>query len=224
MRLFFLFVFPSLFLHCTSKQIMSDRGYRYLALGDSYTIGESVPAASGFPFQTVQLLKQKNILFQEPVIVAETGWTTGNLKNAIESTTLQPPFDIITLLIVVNNQYQGRSIAEYEKEFEELLDLALTFAGNDSSRVVVLSIPDWGSTPFGASRNRMQITEQIDAFNAVNKKISRIKGVHYINITPGSREALGDVSLVAADGLHPSAKAYARWAGDLSTIIEANIR
>ena len=216
----FLLVFPFLLFNCSSKEVMPDNSFSYLALGDSYTIGESVAEASRFPEQAVQLFSQKGNRFGKPYTIAKTGWTTGNLLNAINIADLQPPYDLVTLLIGVNNQYQGRSLDEYENEFELLLKKAIAFAGNDTGRVVVLSIPDWGATPFAAGRNKDQISQEIDAFNAVNKRISTEKNVQYIDITPGTREALQDPSLVASDGLHPSAKEYSRWATALTTLTE----
>lgn len=218
-RLFQL-LFPFLLINCTSKEVMPDNSFTYLALGDSYTIGESVEESSRFPEQVVQLFSQKDIRFSKPYIIAKTGWTTGNLINAISTADLHPPYDLVTLLIGVNNQYQGRSITEYEIEFELLLNQAIAFAGNDTGHVVVLSIPDWGATPFAAGRNREQISQEIKAFNAVNKKITAKKNVQYIDITPGTREALQDPSLVASDGLHPSAKEYSRWANAFTTLVE----
>ncbi len=199
---------------------MHDDIFSYLALGDSYTIGESVSASSRFPEQAVQLFQQKGIRFDQPRIIATTGWTTTNLLNAIASAALNPSYDLVTLLIGVNNQYQGRSITEYENEFETLLNKAIQVAGNHTDHVVVFSIPDWGATPFAAGRNRQQITEEINDFNAINKKFSATKNVQYIDITPGTREALQDPTLVAQDGLHPSAKEYARWANALVTLVE----
>jgi len=224
MRLFFVFIIPLLFLHCTAKRVMSDTGYRYLALGDSYTIGESVSREAGFPYQTVRLLKEKNILFSEPQIIAKTGWTTAELISAINSASLNPPYDIVSLLIGVNNQYRGYSRQEYTSEFKLLLEKAIQLAGNRTNRVFVLSIPDWGSTPFAEGRNRELIAKEIDEFNALNESISKEQGVVYINITPGSRDAVTDRSLVASDGLHPSGKEYAKWASALAQAIESVIK
>jgi lysophospholipase L1-like esterase len=215
-----LVLFPFLVIACTSKQVMPDNARSFLALGDSYTIGESVSESSRFPVQAAALFKQTGIHFNPPQIIAKTGWTTANLLNAISTADLTAPYDLVTLLIGVNNQYQGRSIAEYEKEFELLLNEAIILAGNDTSHVVVISIPDWGATPFAEGRNRDQIAQQINAFNAVNKRISGNKNVQYIDITAGTRQALQDRSLVADDGLHPSAKEYARWAKALTILLE----
>ncbi len=217
---FFRYLLPFLLMNCSSKEVMREDTFSYLALGDSYTIGESVSVTSSFPEQVVQLFHQRNIRFNQPQIIAKTGWTTANLLNAIAGADLQPSYDLVTLLIGVNNQYQGRSITEYENEFEILLNKAIQLGGNDPGRVLVFSIPDWGATPFAAGRNRQQIKEEINAFNALNKKISATKNVQYIDITPGTREALQDPALVAQDGLHPSAKEYTRWANAMVTLLE----
>jgi lysophospholipase L1-like esterase len=188
----------------------------YLALGDSYTIGESLPLKDNFPFQTVDLLKQKGIQMTEPVIVAKTGWTTDELMAAIEKRQIKGKFDFVSLLIGVNNQYRGRDIETYHKDFEQLLKQAISFAGGTVRHVFVLSIPDWGATPFAEGRDRVKITKEIDQFNAINKKISEQYKVNYIEITAGTREASKDASLVAEDKLHPSKKEYGRWAEKLS--------
>ena len=188
----------------------------YLALGDSYTIGESLPLKDNFPYQTVDLLKQKGIQISEPVIVAKTGWTTDELMAAIEKRQLKGQFNFVSLLIGVNNQYRGRDTDIYQKEFEQLLQQAIAFAGGTTNRVFVLSIPDWGATPFAEGRDRVKIANEIDQFNAVNKKVSEKLKVNYIEITAGTREASTNLSLVADDKLHPSKKEYTRWAEKLS--------
>ena len=191
---------------------MQNKPLRYLALGDSYTIGESVPMNKNFPHQTVALLKKEKIDMDEPAIIAKTGWTTDELQEQISRTRLAVPFDFVTLLIGVNNQYRGRSIEEYATQFEELLQQAIGFAADKPTHVIVLSIPDWGATPFAEGRDRNKIGKEIDAFNIINERIAKKYNVHYINITPFTREAATDKTLVAEDGLHPSAKDYGRWA------------
>ncbi|WP_249219562.1 SGNH/GDSL hydrolase family protein [Chitinophaga sp. HK235] len=190
--------------------------YSFLALGDSYTIGECVAETERFPEQTVELLRSKGIAVQTPRIVATTGWTTDELEQGIRDARITGTYDIVTLLIGVNNQYRGRDLAEYRDQFTSLLQQAVGFAGNRPSHVVVLSIPDWGVTPFAADRERAAIAAQIDAYNVANKDIAASMGVHWINITPYTREAAHDITLVASDGLHPSGKDYARWAADLA--------
>jgi lysophospholipase L1-like esterase len=188
----------------------------YLALGDSYTIGEGVPVHDNFPYQAVQLLRGNGLSFCAPEIVAKTGWTTDELQSGIRGKKLLSRYDIVTLLIGVNNQYRGRAVDAYAPEFEDLLKQAIAFAGGDARRVAVLSIPDWGATPFAAGRDRVAISAGIDAFNAVNRRIALQHGAYYIDITPGTREATTDGSLVAQDKLHPSGKEYAKWAAGVA--------
>jgi len=198
---------------------MRNSTYTYLALGDSYTIGESVPVTESFPYQTVQMLRNSGYDFQAPEIIARTGWTTDELQAAINKYTFRPSYDFVTLLIGVNNQYRGRSASEYEEEFDSLLRQSVRFAGGKSGHVIVLSVPDWGVTPFAEGRDRQKIRNEIDEFNRINKNIAVKNGVHYINITPGTREAKDDKTLLAADKLHPSAREYERWAKKISTFI-----
>ncbi len=190
--------------------------YDYLALGDSYTIGEKVPAEENFPNQVVRIMKEKGKNFSAPRIIATTGWTTGELQAAVTKARIRKKYDFVTLLIGVNNQYRGLKIVDYIPEFEKLLQQAIRFAGNDTSHVVVLSIPDWGVTPFAEGRDRQQIAKDIDAYNAANLLITEKYGIHYIDITPGTRKASSDASLLAEDGLHPSGKAYGEWAGEIA--------
>ncbi|WP_233522139.1 SGNH/GDSL hydrolase family protein [Chitinophaga silvatica] len=191
----------------------------YLALGDSYTIGEAVPASCSFPVLTANILRKDGINITEPQIIAVTGWTTDELTQGIKAATLHPPYNLVTLLIGVNNQYRGRSSDEYRREFTALLNQAIEFAGNRKEAVVVLSIPDWGVTPFAKDRDQQQIATEIDAFNAVNKEVSTQYGVGYLDITGFTREAISDLSLVAEDGLHPSGKDYQRWAKALAPLL-----
>ena len=199
------------------------KAYTYLALGDSYTIGQSVLSSENFPNQTVQLLNQQNYNFKSPEILATTGWTTDELQTNINSHTFTLPYDFVSLLIGVNNQYRGRSVENYKPEFESLLKQAIQFAGGNADRVIVLSIPDWGVAPFANGRDRAQIAKEINDYNAANKSISEVYKVHYINITRGSREAATDPSLVAGDGLHPSAKEYTRWAQKVFAVIKQRL-
>ena len=191
----------------------------YLALGDSYTIGEAVTMHQNFPHQLVKSLADQDIFFDAPLIVAQTGWTTNELMDAINQKAIKSTFDLVTLLIGVNNQYRGLDINEYEKQFEELLNQAIIFAGGNKDHVIVLSIPDWGVTPFAVDRDKDKISDEIDAFNDINKKISKNHQVHYVDITPGSRLAGADNSLLAGDGLHPSAKEYTRWTNMLLPVV-----
>jgi lysophospholipase L1-like esterase len=224
--IFFSFSFGSKTKAYTAQEINPNMNAHFsmLCLGDSYTIGEKVTPGKRFPNQTIDLLREKNIFFDPPKIIATTGWTTDELMNAISKEALVDTYDIVTLLIGVNNQYRGRSLQEYRQQFNALLDLAIRFAGNKPSHVIVLSIPDWGVTPFAADRNRKKISDEISQFNTANKDESDLRQVHYIDITPVSRKAESDLSLLAEDGLHPSGKMYAAWANQLAPVIESEIK
>lgn len=198
---------------------MTNNQYAYLALGDSYTIGEAVPVYENFPYQTVQLLRKAGHHFHAAEIVAKTGWTTDELQNGINATRFQSSYNFVSLLIGVNNQYRGRSVEEYQIQFENLLQQAIRFANKKAASVFVLSIPDWGVTPFARDRDIKKISSEIDAFNAANKKLTDTYQCNYINITPLTREAASDTTLLAADQLHPSGKDYKRWAQLLSSAI-----
>ena len=195
---------------------INTKQYTYLALGDSYTIGESVPSTENFPNQAVSMLLNNAISFLPARIIATTGWTTDELEAGIvaanSASPLRSSYDFVSLLIGVNNQYRGRTVDNYKPEFEELLKKAIKYANNKPDHVVVFSIPDWGVTPFAAGRNRAQIAAEIDAYNAANKQLALFYNVKYIDITPWTREAATDASLLTADGLHPSGKEYKRWA------------
>lgn len=201
-----------------------DTSKTYLALGDSYTIGESVAANKRYPAQTVDLLRLQNIQIKNPKIIAVTGWTTGNLINALNVVPPEKNYSIVSLLIGVNNQYQHRSLEEYKTEFTELLNRAITYAGNKKSHVFVLSIPDYSVTLFAAGSNTAKIANEIDEFNGANKTISLNAGVHYLDITPISRKARYDVSLIASDGLHPSAYQYGQWSTLLAPMIKQELQ
>jgi lysophospholipase L1-like esterase len=177
---------------------------RYLALGDSYTIGESVPANERFPVVLGKVLK-----LGEPQIIAKTGWTTDELNAAIDAAHPKGPFELVTLLIGVNNQYRGRDAEQYRGEFVGLLKRAIGFAGGDAKKVIVVSIPDWGVTPFAEGRDRAKIAAEIDHYNTINREETMRAGAGYVDITPISRQP--DASLVAGDGLHPSGKQYLQW-------------
>jgi len=185
---------------------------RFLALGDSYTIGESVEPADSWPVQLGAMLRDRGIAIGEPEIIATTGWTTDELSDAIDARQPEGPFELVALLIGVNNQYRGGPIDEYREQFRALLLRAIGFAAGEPRRVMVLSIPDWGVTPFAVDRDRARIAAEIDAFNAVTREESEAFGTHYVDVTPVSREAVDDVSLIAADGLHPSGTMYRAWA------------
>ncbi|MBO9202221.1 MULTISPECIES: SGNH/GDSL hydrolase family protein [Niastella] len=196
--------------------------YSYLALGDSYTIGEGVPVYENFPYQTVQRLRKAGFALQAAEIAAKTGWTTDELQAGIDNSSFLNTYEVVSLLIGVNNQYRGRSLSEYTQQFESLLQQAIRFAGNQADRVFVLSIPDWGVTPFARNngKNAATVAQEIDGFNAVNRSLAEKYAVHYIDITPGTRLAANDGSLLAADELHPSGKEYGLWAEKLALAIK----
>ena len=186
-------------------------GLSYLALGDSYTIGESVKEDQRWPMQLAQSLTLKGIKVSPPQIIAKTGWTTDELKAKIVSENITKKYDLVSLLIGVNNQYRGRNEEEFRKEFIDLLETAIQFSGNQPQHVFVVSIPDWGVTPFGKNSPKKSISKQIDLFNAIKKQETEKKGILFIDITLISRQATNDASLVAEDGLHPSGKMYQLW-------------
>src|SRR5690554_427749 len=197
--------------------------YRYLALGDSYTVGEGVGEGDSFPQQLLSLLRDE-VDFLPPTIIAQTGWTTAELMEGIVAANIpHSKYDWVTLLIGVNNQYRGLSLAQYGEEFDQLLEKAIQFAENKPSRVIVLSIPDWGVTPFAreGERNVSAIAEEIDEFNQVNLEISRRKEVHYLDITSEYREIGGLEGSYVEDKLHPSGKIYGRWAEKVREVIFA---
>ena len=184
---------------------------RYLALGDSYTIGESIPEGERWPNQLVGALTSQG-LPTEVTLIARTGWTTEELWQGIQAREIEPPYDLVSLLIGVNNQYRGYDINEYREQFIFLLNKSIEYAGGNPNRVIVLSIPDWGVTPFAGGRDREKIAKEIDEFNSVNREESEKAGVHYFDITPISRGAADEPDLTAGDGLHPSGKMYRIWA------------
>lgn len=185
---------------------------RFLALGDSYTIGESVDPEERWPVQLAAMLRERGIDVAEAEIIATTGWTTDDLASAIVEREPRGPYGLVSLLIGVNNQYRGQPLEEYRRQFRGLLEQAITFAGDEPGRVLVLSIPDWGVTPFAEGRDRDQIAREIDAFNAVNRDESASAGARYVDVTPTSRMAAADRRLMAEDGLHPSGLMYRAWA------------
>jgi lysophospholipase L1-like esterase len=216
-------LFLLIFIAAMEYPAHKEQSYTYLALGDSYTIGEQVRGEENFPNQVHRMLMGKGFTFKTPAIVAKTGWTTDELQEGIHREKIHDQYDFVTLLIGVNNQYRGRKLSDYAREFESLLKQAIQFAGNNVSHVIVLSIPDWAATPFARGRNREQITREIDEYNKVNKEIAGRYKVGYIDITPGTRKALEDPSLLAPDSLHPSGKEYTKWAELVAGIIQKNL-
>ncbi|HVW94621.1 MAG TPA: SGNH/GDSL hydrolase family protein [Mucilaginibacter sp.] len=197
----------------------------YLALGDSYTIGEAVPQDQSFPYQLAAKLRSLQFDVQSPDIIAVTGWTTDNLIDAISRSDLKDKkYDFVTLLIGVNDQYQHLSKDNYRIKFASVLQTAIDFAHGDTSSVFVVSIPDWGVTPFAGGRDN-EIGPDIDQFNAINKEETAKAHVpNYIDITEASRLAANDRSLIAGDGLHPSALMYAQWVQALAPRVSARLQ
>lgn len=198
--------------------------WTYLSLGDSYTIGEGVLLSESFPYQTVQLLRKGGVVeFTAPEIIAKTGWTTDELLASIEDTTLLNQYDIVSLLIGVNNQYRQRDAINFKTEFTELLQKAIGFAGKEAENVFVLSIPDWSVTPFAVSRDRLQIALEIDAYNEICKNETKALGCNFIDITTTQRLNGNSETHLAGDGLHPSGNEYATWANLLSARIREKL-
>ena len=196
----------------------------YLALGDSYTIGEGVANADRWPVQMAELARQQNVGLMEPDIIARTGWTTAELADAIASARLSKTYDLVSLQIGVNNQYRGQTVALYRTEFQQLLHTALRLAGNRSGRVFVLSIPDWGQSPFAAGRDRARIGAEIDLFNDVARQECQALNITFVDITPFTRAAAGDNTQFARDGLHYSSPQMRRWAQQALPIAQAALK
>ena len=183
----------------------------YLALGDSYTICESVDSVDRWPIMLVHQLRTMDVDIKDPQIIAKTGWTTDELMEAMDTAILHEEYDMVSLLIGVNNQYRGRDTSDYKNELNELLNRSVVLAGNDPEKVFAISIPDWGVTPFAANRDVDQISIEIDHFNRIKKVECAKRGINYIDITDISRKALENKELIASDGLHPSKAMYDLW-------------
>jgi lysophospholipase L1-like esterase len=197
--------------------------YTFLALGDSYTIGEGVSVEERWISQVIQKLKHRKLYFKNPQIVAKTGWTSRELIDAFDAKHIFKSIDFVSILIGVNNQYRGESKEKYRGDLMELIGLAIMSA-KDKSRVMIISIPDYGITPFAADKNPQKITAEIEEFNAINYKMSKDFGVGYIDITRESREAQYKPDLLTMDQLHPSGKMYAQWADKIANYIESVLK
>ncbi len=202
----------------------SNLRFSYLALGDSYTVGESVASNKSFPAQLSKQLKKDLSAKIDLEIIATTGWRTDNLLDALKNKPKNPTYDFVTLLIGVNNQYQGRPFEQYEEDFPKLLNHALSYAGGDPSRVAVISIPDYGYTPFGQHRDTLKISSEIDAYNTFAQSTSVAAGVKFIDITDITRRGLDEPNLVANDGLHPSGDAYGIFVSRIAPFISAQLK
>jgi lysophospholipase L1-like esterase len=194
----------------SGQQVTVDREVSMLALGDSYTIGESVEVEDRWPHQLIRELRRLGVSAEFPDYIATTGWTTRNLLGWIETKVPEEKeYNLVSILIGVNNQYQGMDIASYEPDLRKIIDIALEIVGQDSTRLMILSIPDYAYTPFGEGNTT--ISQEIDAYNAIKKRVAEEYGITFINITDISREGLNNPALVASDGLHPSKEQYTRW-------------
>jgi lysophospholipase L1-like esterase len=209
-KLLLMAIFVTLSHGIMAQQLIVKDKVKFLALGDSYTIGESVPQNARWPVQLVDSIRKHGLTAFDAKIIATTGWRTDQLKSAVKNANLSKDYSLVSVLIGVNNQYQGLTAESHAPEFEELLNMAIELANGVKSNVFVVSIPDYGYTPFGKS-NQPSISAGIDAFNAVNKSISDKLGIKYFNITEISRRGLNEPELVAGDGLHPSGKMYTEW-------------
>ncbi|MGE7137328.1 SGNH/GDSL hydrolase family protein [Luteibacter sp. NPDC031894] len=195
----------------------------FLALGDSYTIGEGVAEEGRWPVQLVARLRERGFAMDAPRIIAATGWTTDELASAMDASRLEPHYTLVTLLIGVNNQYRGRSVAEYREQFTALLQRAVSLAG-DAGRVVVVSIPDWGVTTFAEGRDRTAIAREIDVFNAIAREETLRMHARSVDVTSASRGAGALSGMLADDGLHPSSAQYSHWVEAIIPATEAALR
>ena len=184
--------------------------FSYLALGDSYTIGEGIDEKNRYPIIIVRELQKQGINFNNPRIIAKTGWTTDELNDSLNLSVFNTKYDYVSLLVGVNNQYRGLSSYIFEKEFRQLLSRSINYSKNKSN-VFVLSIPDWGVTPFAGKRNKIAISDSIDVFNQLIKKVCFENNIKFFDITDISREAELNSDLIAGDSLHPSGIMYKKW-------------
>jgi lysophospholipase L1-like esterase len=206
-------------VHLKMPEHLEDRAVKYLALGDSYTIGELLPEEHNFPHLVQKQLQGTRAEIGSVQVIAKTGWTTDELIGPMEMEVHANDYNWVSLLIGVNNQYRGRSANEYKVHFEYLCSRALHYAAGQASRVIVLSIPDWGMTPFNTDRDKQQTSKEIDIYNAVNKAVALQWGFHYIDITPSTRENAHNTNYLASDLLHPSALEYEIWAKQVAAIM-----
>jgi len=217
---------PNIDRNDTTSVVITPSGSqkKYLALGDSYTIGQSVAATERYPVQATISLRTMGINMADAEIIATTGWTTQDLWGAIKDKPVNPSYDMVTLLIGVNNQYQGRSLSEYKTQFTALLQRSIGLAGGKTDRVIVISIPDYSVTPFARYADREKIAQEIDSFNAANQQIAGDYRVKYLNVTEESRKAAFDNSLIAGDSLHFSGKEYTAWSSMLVPLMKQSLQ
>ena len=210
-RKLILFILIFLSLECEQKQ----KKQSYLALGDNYTIGEAVSNKHSWPMQLVQALEEENILIDKPKVIAQTGWTTADLKKGIDQTALDYPYDWVSLLIGVNNRWQGKNIEVFKADFEQLLSQSILFAGNKKNRPFVISIPDWGKIPFAKNQEREKIRTEKDNYNQVIYEICSRKEFAFIDITQISRNLHSNPDFISSDSLHPSKSQYPKWVEEI---------
>jgi acyl-CoA thioesterase-1 len=220
-KILFVLTFAIFSMSCVESEAEKKKAIKetdeltYLALGDSYTIGESVHSSLPWPVQLSDTLRRRGIPLNHPRIIAKTGWTTGDLLAAMDKRLKEEKFDLVSVLIGVNNQYQGKSVEEYEKELREVFRRAVERSKTGAENVFAVSIPDYGVTPFGAERAE-EIAKEIEEFNAVFRRVAGEFGVDFYNITPISKRAKEDKDLTASDDLHPSGKMYGLWVQEIA--------
>ena len=202
---------------------MPNRSIKFLALGDSYTSGTGVAMAKSWPRQTARVLRSRGFPIQTPRIIAHHGWTTGDLLQALEGQELPSNWDLVSLLIGVNDHYQGDRPALYRSRFMELLDWSISLAVNGPGRVLILSIPDWSVTPFAADRDRDQLRSELERFNQINRELAQEAGAHYLDITPLSRRASLKPGGLVEDGLHPSGQQYRHWTDKIAAALQKHL-
>jgi lysophospholipase L1-like esterase len=207
----------------TATTVSVDTIPGYLALGDSYTIGESVAVNQRWPVQLASMLRARGLRLDDPQIIAVTGWTTDELETGMQQAGLERCYGLVSLSIGVNNQYRHRSLRNFRQEYDRLLQRAIDLAGGNKQRVFVLSIPDWSVTPFAKSTDRDlgQEAAALAAYNQAKREITEASAVAYFDITPSTQLAAKDTTLLAADGLHPSGKLYALWVEQIIDKVQA---
>jgi len=209
MRFIYIILFFNLFVF--SQAVAQRDSLVFLALGDSYTAGTSELKINSWPEQLVRELSKKKIAIKAPTIIAGAGWTTEKLISEIEKNNPKADYDLVSLLIGVNNQYRGMDFEVFKKDFPILIETAIKLAQNDPSNVFVLSIPDWGVMPFAKFKDREKISSEIAKYNALIKQETEKRNIYYFDITKNSKNALFDKNLIASDSLHPSKKMYKSW-------------
>ena len=201
------------------KNYVGKNTSKFLALGDSYTVGASVTFSERWPVQFLDELKLYTTVLDTLQIIATSGWRVDQLKFGMDNSNLEPPYGLVSLLIGVNNQYQGQNANDFRPEFIEMLEKSLKLVNNRKERFFVISIPDWGASPYGFGFDRAKVSKEINEFNSVVKEESEKRGLRYFDITTISRRALIDRTLIASDGLHPSGKMYKLWVDKMIPII-----